>query len=427
MTLTPHMTRMQRAGVLGVRAWSNLFCFVCAVIVGCRETPDDVSREPVGPAAPRQVVALGRLEPAGGVITISAVPGEKLKNLAEGVVDGAKVAAGAELARSESFGLRQTQVDAADLKLQATRKRQESEIGAARAQVEQALAGQAQAEAKYQETLAQQEQLQNLGEAAAIAEEDLAQLEKLQASDPELVTDQQIRRRRNAAARARSEYDAAAASYPHALEAAKRAADAAAANVKLARQNLATAEALDQTAIAEMEKRIAEETRNQSVLSAPQVEGGSSEYTVLRVLMQPGEFVTQLPVMEIGDLSKMVAVAEVYEADAKELAVGQSATIRSPAFSGKFADGVGAGQGGIRGKVTRIGTTVGAPELTNRNPLAPADRSVVEVRVEIDPADAEATAEAARRVGLQVTVEFGEKPAEPTGGAATGNANAEGS
>ena len=38
-----------------------------------------------------------------------------------------------------------------------------------RAQVEQALASQAQAEAKYQETLAQQEQLQNLGEAAAIA------------------------------------------------------------------------------------------------------------------------------------------------------------------------------------------------------------------------------------------------------------------
>jgi HlyD family secretion protein len=388
---------------------------LCACVViaagGCRDGGEDVTPAAGGPAAPRQVVALGRLEPAGGVISISALPGEKLKSLGAGIVEGAKVPAGAELARAESFDLRQTQVEAADLKLDVARKQRESEIGAARAQIDQALAGQAQAEAKYQETLAQQEQLQNLGEAAAIAEEDLAQLEKLQATDPELVTDQQIRRRRNAAARARSEYDAAAASYPHALEAAKLAADAAAANVKLARQNLATAEALDQTVIAEMEKRVAEETRDQSILRAPQVEGGSTQYTVLRVLMQPGEFVTQTPVMEIGDLSKMVAVAEVYEADAKELAVGQSAVIRSPAFSGKYADGAVDGQGGIGGRVTRIGTTVGSPGLTNRNPLAPADRSVVEVRVEIDPADVEATAEAARRVGLQATVEFGEKAA----------------
>jgi hypothetical protein len=58
-----------------------------------------------------------------------------------------------------------------------------------------------------------------------------------------------------------------------------------------------------------------------------------------------------------------------------------------------------------------VGTVVASPNLTNRNPLAPSDRSVVEVVVAIDPADKDATAEAARRIGLQVTVEFGEKPA----------------
>jgi HlyD family secretion protein len=423
MTLTPHQQTTKGASALV--CWTCLA--LCAAGAGCREQSDETDSRVNHTSSPRRVVALGRLEPAGGVISISALPGEKLKRLADGVVEGSTVSAGAELARTDSFDLRQTHVDAADLKLNAARKQRESEIGAAKAQVEQALAGQAQAEAKYQEALAQQEQLENLAEAASIAEDDLAQLEKLQATDPELVTDQQIRRRRNAAARARSEYDAAAASYPHALEAARRAADAATANVKLARQNLATAEALDQTALAEMEKRIAEETRNQSILSAPKVEGGSTEFTVLRVLMQPGEFVTQLPVMEIGDLSKMVAVAEVYEADAKELAVGQSATIRSPAFGGKFSDGAGEGQGGIRGTVTRIGTTVGNPELTNRNPLAPADRSVVEVRVAIDPADAAATAEAARRVGLQVTVEFDEKPAGASSSARKADAPGEGS
>jgi HlyD family secretion protein len=128
-------------------------------------------------------------------------------------------------------------------------------------------------------------------------------------------------------------------------------------------------------------------------------------------LLQPGEFVAQIPILEIGDVSHMVAIAEVYEADAKELVVGQSAVIRSPAFAGKFANGGVGEAGGIRGKVTRIGSMVASPGLTNRNPLAPSDRSVVEVRVEIDPADAAATAEAARRVGLQVTVEFDEQPA----------------
>jgi HlyD family secretion protein len=115
-----------------------------------------------------------------------------------------------------------------------------------------------------------------------------------------------------------------------------------------------------------------------------------------------------MPIMQLGDLSKMVCVAEVYEADVKNLHVGQAATIRSPAFAGKYADGLdpetGARTGGMAGTVERIGNIIGSPGLANRNPLAPVDRSVVEVRVNID--EPEAIAEAARRVGLQVTVEF---------------------
>jgi HlyD family secretion protein len=348
-------------------------------------------------------VALGRLEPAGGIISISAVPGERLKSFAEGVVEGAIVAAGAELARVESFDLRQTQLEAAETKVEMAQRQRQRDRGAAEAQLEQAQASKAQAEAKYQESIAQQEQLQNLSEAAAIAQEDYGQLAKLQASDAELVTDRQLRRRRNEADRAVNEYEAAAAAYPHALEAAKRAVEAAEANVKLARQNLELAEDLDQSVVADIERRVAEQSRDQSILRAPQVEGGSAEFNLLRIMIQPGEFVAQIPILEIGDVSRMVAIAEVYEADAKELVVGQSAVIRSPAFAGKYA------QEGVRGKVTRVGSMVASPGLTNRNPLAPGDRSVVEVRVEIDPADKEATAEAARRVGLQVTVEFDDK------------------
>jgi hypothetical protein len=52
--------------------------------------------------------------------------------------------------------------------------------------------------------------------------------------------------------------------------------------------------------------------------------------------------------------------------------------------------------------------------LIQRNPLAPSDRSIVEVTIEIAGADAAATekaiAEAAGHIGLQVTVKFGDKP-----------------
>jgi HlyD family secretion protein len=379
---------------------------------GCNRTP---LTEPAGAASsagPRRVVSLGRLEPAGGIISISALPGERLKSLAPGVEEGAQVEAGQVLAHVASFDLRQTQLDAIDAKLDISKKQRQYEIAAAEAQLEQAIAGRAQAKAKHEEAAAQRYRLQNLAEAAAIAEEDYQRLAELQADDPELVTDHQLRRQRNLSDRATKEYEAASATFPPAVLAAEKAVEAAEASVKLAERQLDMAKNVDQSVAVEMEKKVAEETRDQSVLRAPRIEGGSTHYTVLKILMQPGEVVTQLPVLELGDLSRMVCVAEVYEADAKELKVGQPATIRSPAFSGKFADGNAGDAGGIPGKVVRIGTLVGNPGLTNRNPLAPSDRSVVEVRVAIDPENVEATREAARRIGLQVTVEFGEQATE---------------
>jgi HlyD family secretion protein len=383
-------------------------CLSLSVLAaGCSGSSRDEASTTSQQNESRRIVALGRLEPAGGIISLSALPGEKLKSFAAGVEEGAKVAAGAELAQVESFDLRQTQLEAAETKLQVTKKQRQREQSAAAAQQEQAKAAKAQAQAKLQETFAQQHQLQNLSEANAIAQEDLDRLEELRADDPELVTELQLRRRRNAAERAAQEYEAAAEAYPHALEAARQSVAAAEANLRLAQENVALAESVDQTVVAEVERRVAEQARNQSVLHAPSVEGGSKEFSVLRILMQPGEFVAQIPVMEIGDVSRMVAIAEVYEADAKEVALGQTAVIRSPAFAGEFAEK------GIRGRVSRVGVVVASPGLTNRNPLAPSDRSVVEVRVEIDPQDAAATAEAASRVGLQVTVEFDERTPSP--------------
>lgn len=354
------------------------------------------------PAPTRNVVALGRIEPTAGVISVSALPGERLTKYAAGVKAGANVWAGAELAQTATFELRQTQLRAAELKLSASQEQRSQELIAAQVQVEQALATQAQAEAKLREMMAQEGKLKNLAEAAAIAEDDYKKLAELQAEDEELVTPQQLRRRRNASDRAMKEYEAAAAAYPNGLEAARKGVAAAEAGVRLAEQNAALVEKVDQTLAADLDRQAAAAALDQAVLRAPKLDDGSTEFTVLRTMVDPGELIAQTPVLEIADLSRMSCVAEVYEADAKEIKVGEAVTLRSPAFTGKFADGAG----GIPGRVVRIGSMVASPGLTNRNPLAPSDRSIVEVDVAIDPQDRAATAEAASKVGLQVTVEF---------------------
>lgn len=389
-------------------ACAQLLAALALVVVGgCSRAPGTIAVNAAAAAAPsRNVVALGRIEPTAGVISVSALPGERLTKYAAGVEAGAKVPAGAELAQTATFDLRQTQLKAAELKFSASQEQRSQELIAAQVQVEQALATQAQAEAKLREMLAQEGKLQNLAEAAAIAADDYAKLVQLQSEDEELVTPHQLRRRKNASERAAKEYEATAAAYPDGLEAARKGVAAAEAGVRLARQNAALVEKVDQTLAADLDRQAAAAALDQSLLRAPAVGEKEAQFTVLRTMVEPGELIAQTPVLDIADLSRMSCVAEVYEADAKEIKVGQAVRLRSPAFTGKFADGNVGEAGGIPGRVVRIGSMVSSPGLTNRNPLAPSDRSIVEVDVEIDPKDKAATTEAASKVGLQVTVEF---------------------
>ena len=86
----------------------------------------------------------------------------------------------------------------------------------------------------------------------------------------------------------------------------------------------------------------------------------------------------------------------------------------SKAFRGRFASEE-TEEKGIWGTVEYVGNLVAAPGLQSRNPLAPADRAVVEVRIRLDsdpPTAGEdedlrsSTQQAAELVGLKVKVEF---------------------
>ncbi len=404
----------------------SLTIFACALL-GC----DGGTRHPIPKSgeSERSIYALGRLEPATGIISISAVPGERLKELDPDVEENQKVPVNGILGLLTSFDLGRVQLEALLKKQELASKTHLQQIEIAKAQKAQAEASLSQALAKLRELELRANKLQTLETASHLAAEEHAQLEQLRSSDPEMVTEHQLKKQRNAMESALDDFTIAHDSYDSAQEAAEKTVLAAQANLGVANLSLEQlSQNYDAQAI-QQEIKVAQETLKRSVLLSPHVTTDSIEdilklecvvdhqpdspdtrgpYTVLKSYLRSGEFIAQTPVLQLGDLSQMVCVAEVYEADVKNLQIDQATTIRSPAFSGKFADGIDPESkqrtGGIAGRIEQIGGVIGSPGLMNRNPLAPADRSVVEVRIRIE--DAEAIAEVSRRVGLQVTVEF---------------------
>lgn len=414
----------------------------CAVTVGCRESSNDDFRDKHGASAPRKIVALGRLEPEGGIISISAVPGpgQRLKSLKSNVVEGAVISIPATavakpdprvLGYLASYDISKAQLEALDTKKKLAEKKHVSQRRLAEVQLSQARATLEQARAKQAEIVARKSRLSNLQQAAELARQEYVELELLQAEDFELVTQHQLARQRNRSERAQIECNIANASYGPTVAAAKAAFAAAKKGREVAKEKKNQLKEIGKLELLALDKEreLAQKTLAESELRLPDTAGKSAEFTVLKINLRPGEFVTQMPIMLVGDLTKMICIAEVYEADAKEIREGQGVRIFSSAFDDKYARRKKGGRGllserpeggfaqktpdpffsdvgGIKGTVKRVGSIITSPGLTNRNPLAPSDRSVVEVLIEID---GKATAEAAKHVQLQVMVEFGAK------------------
>lgn len=432
---------------------------ICSVLTfGCQPSVQDGPPQPQhSPVEVRRVVALGRLEPYGGVLSIGALPGQRLKSLQPEVQEGAVItvpSAGQSPERTglsperkraldgdqtvhtgiaverandpyllghlDSHAIRQTQLSALMSKRSLAEKQQQGETRLAEVQTLQAKASYRQAMAKQAEIEAQKGRLDNLREAAELTHQQYETLLRLHHDDPELVTPHQLARQKNQSERAMLEYEAASLSLGPTLEAAAAAVQAAKLGVDVAQTNRHQEIGQYQLAAIDMEIEAARQLVSQAELRLPQSENRGAEnssgqeiqYTILKIFMQPGEFITQLPILQVGNLKRMACIAEVYEADTKQIRVGQKALLCSHAFSDNYAPFANSGKGGISGTVRRISNIISSPGLTARNPLAPMDRSIVEVLIEIDDTDRAAIHEAAQRVGLQVTVEFGEMPAE---------------
>lgn len=335
----------------------------------------------------KKVVAQGRIIPRGGTINIIATPGRRVETIP--VQEGSSVESGVtELVTFRGQEQIRAQTELSEARADEAVRELESRIVAAQGSANAAAESMKLAELELA-TVQQADPLAGLESQIDAAREKLDRFRVL-AADPLTrlyVSDSQLADQERAIEEAERQRDSARRQHAASIEAAitkvemaRQAKDDADKVLQLLR------ETRDQNRTAKLTRELADQQREESRLIAP-IDG-----TVLKIFAKPGEVVTQTPLMQIGDLSQIECVAEVVDRLIPEVRRGQSVTILSPALPRP-----------LRGRVIEIGRIVGPGTLADPSPLALVDRKTVEVRVLIEPDDAEA---ARQLIHLQVSVEI---------------------
>lgn len=350
--------------------------------------------------------ALGWLEPAGGVIEISGIPGERLQSLS--VPKPGIVKKHDPLARMQSYEVWSAKVKSTESQIEEAKVRLAAETKLAQTRIVSAKLGVQKAQMQDLDIKSLGEKIELLRLNRDLAEKDYGRLKRLEKNGDDLVSEQECERQRLLVSQARAELAAAEAS----LEKLEGTWEL---NKGVAEANLEAAQAgLDQIEASSTLKSLEAQLETDKAQLALAEIRAPARGTVLKVFMEPGELIGQKPILQMADLTEMVAVAEVQATDIQRIWEGQRAIIKSSAFPppldpAETTDKIE----GLEGTVERIGTMVTAPGLKSLDPFARADRHVVEVRVRIDdkkvrvgPQLKTQSEVAAGFVNLQVEIKF---------------------
>lgn len=113
---------------------------------------------------------------------------------------------------------------------------------------------------------------------------------------------------------------------------------------------------------------------------------------VFEVYTRPGEIVSDDGIIEIGQNSQMYVVAEVYQSDIKKIRPGQQVKVFSDSLDSQLS-----------GTVELVGLQVKRQDVINADPSSNIDSRIVEARVRLDE---ESSKKAATFTNLQVRVEI---------------------
>ncbi len=309
-----------------------LILVCCGTAGGCGETTASADQETEpGSIAPRGVAALGRLAPMNGVIRVSA------SSLPEAPAGGVLARLEVEVGDDVTAGQLLAVTDTADV---------------LRAKVD---------ESRARLTLAEQQAAASQSAAAAscvragVRQREADRLTTLQSRD--LAAEDETDRARGAAEAANAD-----------CAAAESAARVAQADIDVAKARLG---------------------RHLTELDLAEIHAPVSG-KVLVIHARPGEHIDTDGILELGQVDRMYAIAEVYEADVGRLRVGQQATVSSVALAEQ-----------LTGRIERIRPIVRKKDQIGTDPAARKDARIVEVEVILDQPEY-----AASYTHLQVDVNF---------------------
>ena len=316
-------------------------------LLACQDSPSDSTVATPAASPPSAVTALGRLEPGFGVVDVGLPLGDRVARLE--VTEGESVTAEQVLAVLESFDERQ-----------AEQQSRQARVEEAQQMLRRSL------DIMPSAIAARQADVRRLEADVELARSDLRRTESL-VRDAVLPA-RELDYQRAVEAQARETLEHAKAVLDQERRERRLAITAARAALRTAEAELATAQArLEQT-----------------MIRAP-LDG-----SVLDILRFPGESTQEGPLLRLGEVQHMVAVAELYESDARFVTVGQSATVTSPALAEV-----------LHGRVALISQLVHKNDVLGIDPVTDTDSRVIEARIELDRSDL-----AARFVHLQVDVEI---------------------
>jgi HlyD family secretion protein len=313
---------------------------------------------PAAPKARLEVHALARLAPEGGIINVGVRPGARIDRIE--VKEGDVVAAGAELAVLEGRAQAELQVAL----VEAQKKNAEDQRALARDK----LALERQGEDRLRkERLGTQERLLDVAR------------QRLDAA-------KEIYKTMGQAAVGKVKYDLDLARFQAEAEhlgAELRLKELQASDDLIERRRLledreVEAREPDRTVL-DRQLELARAARDQTVVLAP------SAGQVLELVGHAGE-VSAGTLLALGDLSTMVAIAEVYQSELPSVKVGDPA---EATIQGRT----------IAGRVTKISRLVGRNTLASLDPTKLQDRRVASVTIRLDDAAA-----AAAYVNMEVDV-----------------------
>jgi HlyD family secretion protein len=310
---------------------------------------------------PREVGALGRIEPRSEIIKLGSVADEWVAEVL--VEHGDEVKQGQTLARLRSYGEHIATRDRVVAQIAESERLQKAVRSSGEAAIREAELRVQSARENYPLRLSAQESKLRKIEAELTNNQDILDgrqklyAQKMQARRD--VDNQATLVRQNKADLASETEELNRLRKDMQIEQA--ASDAA---LNRARAELDRARAAIGIDSLKMELAVANARAENATLRAP-VAG-----RVLKIHRRPGERVGDGPVITMGDTREMHAVAEVYETDIGRVRMGQRATVSSATLGAP-----------LQGKVVRIGNMIFKNDVLNVDPAARIDARVVEVRI----------------------------------------------